>query len=191
MYKKNNVLEKNHLTNDVSERNVLRLFFSHHPPEHINRTLKFTIFDKRIHLCARCSGLMMGLFSGVLLVNIFNSSITKINDYILTALIFLLILPAIIDFITQLINGIESNNMRRVITGGLFGLSLRVCIWSLLRELFFPFLVFITTFIFIGIWFFTSPDRTKKMIEHLKLYSDYYYHCKFLDLSNKLKGIRK
>jgi len=173
------------------EGNVIRLLFSHHPPTHIHRTFRMKLFHKEIYLCARCSGMMSGLMSGLLLLNVLNPTLSKINFFILSTLIPLLILPATVDFIMQLNKGIESNNSRRFITGILFGISICLCIWNLFKGVFLPFTVFCITLLTIGFWFFSSYKRTEKMVEHLNLYYEYYDTCRILDLSNKLKRIRK
>jgi uncharacterized membrane protein len=94
------------------KKSYLALFFGCH--QKVNRTIKF--FNNPLPLCARCSGIYIGVLSTVL----FEVLITSMPFYI-----YLIIgLPLIIDGVIQKKYHIMSNNLRRFITGFLFGYTL-------------------------------------------------------------------
>jgi len=82
----------------------------------------FFILNKQLPLCARCTGIYMGVFLGFLYL--FLRKRWKGNKppslKILLSIIFCWI-PIIIDGVTSYIGLRESNNMIRLITGFLFG----------------------------------------------------------------------
>lgn len=76
----------------------------------------FFIKGHQFPVCARCSGAFLGEIIAILLI------ILKINVNILWAIILLLIMG--LDWFLQQINWIESNNIRRLITGILGGFGI-------------------------------------------------------------------
>ena len=76
----------------------------------------FFIKGHQFPVCARCSGAFLGEVIAVLLI------LLKINVNILWAIILLLIMG--LDWFLQQINWIESNNIRRLITGILGGFGI-------------------------------------------------------------------
>lgn len=67
-------------------------------------------------VCARCTGVILGEFMAIILI------IFKLNINILFSIALLLIMG--LDWFIQYINILESNNLRRVITGTLGGIGL-------------------------------------------------------------------
>ncbi len=191
MFKREIKKEQTFLIDNLVQKNVLRFFFSHHPPEHISRTLEIVLFNQRIQLCARCSGLILGVVLGLFFTFFFSEWLFKINLLIFTGFIILAIIPCILDFYFQLTKGTESNNVRRIVTGGLFGFGIHLCLWLLFFGFFLPFVLMTIFFVMFSIWFFSKEDRTRKMIEHLELYYKYYQHCRLMDLKTKLEEVRK
>ncbi len=76
----------------------------------------FFIKGYQFPICARCSGAFLGEIIAVLLI------LLKINVNILWAIILLLTMG--LDWFLQQINWIESNNIRRLITGILGGFGI-------------------------------------------------------------------
>lgn len=83
-------------------------FMCHQRPDR-----SFFIKGKQFPLCARCTGILIGYFIGAII-----ACITGCSNYLW---IPLLIIPMIIDGGIQFIFKIESNNLRRLITGILGG----------------------------------------------------------------------
>ena len=76
----------------------------------------FYIKGKKLPLCARCTGMLIGYFLGII-----TAIILECNYYIQLTM---LIIPMIIDGIVQQWFGIESNNVRRLVTGMLGGIAI-------------------------------------------------------------------
>lgn len=73
----------------------------------------FFFHGKQFPVCARCMGLLLGYAAGVVL-----AVLTKGNGY---KIWWVLVLPMLVDGVLQLVWNVESNNIRRVITGFLAG----------------------------------------------------------------------
>ncbi len=89
----------------------------------------FKIGNFVLPLCARCTGVVIGSFINALICMIYN----KRYKYMLLVSILLLI-PLILDGGIQYIFGIESNNIRRLITGMLFGIGIVNIICNLMNK---------------------------------------------------------
>ena len=109
-------------------KNFLLFLLSHHDEEQYSRTLKIT---DSVRLCARCTGMVIGFIS-LLIVNIF--FIPYLSWPIALTLMLLMIIPALVDWLTQKFRKRESNNSLRVITGFLLGASITFMIH--MREIF-------------------------------------------------------
>lgn len=72
----------------------------------------FYFRDKKFPICARCSGELLGFVLSIFLYKFYSLNIL-IN--------ILLILPLLIDGFFQLLTKYESTNIKRLITGILFG----------------------------------------------------------------------
>ncbi|WP_018248044.1 DUF2085 domain-containing protein [Orenia marismortui] len=103
------------------------LFFSHHPYSELDRTLKLNLFNKKVYLCARCTGQYLALF----LFMLFQAKI----DYSSIPFEIISILPlfATLDWLTQTLEIRKSNNYLRVITGGVFGVWLGIILCSIIN----------------------------------------------------------
>jgi uncharacterized membrane protein len=89
-----------------------------------NHWFAITLFGKKIRICARCSGYLLGFSSLFLLNLLFNVEIfSNISRNWLVALVIMFILPLILDWLTQSWGLRESKNQIRFATGLLFGLG--------------------------------------------------------------------
>ncbi|NLY80348.1 MAG: DUF2085 domain-containing protein [Lysinibacillus sp.] len=86
-------------------------FMCHRMPER-----SFHFRGKQFPLCARCTGIMIGYIIGLLILATYGR--------ISLLLSFALIIPMIIDGTGQLFYKWESNNIRRLITGMMGGISI-------------------------------------------------------------------
>lgn len=82
---------------------------------HCRPDRSFYYRGKQFPICARCTGEFIGIFLGLLLFTLFHVS--------LFGNLFLLI-PLILDGMFQLKTKYESTNVRRLITGAMFGYAL-------------------------------------------------------------------
>lgn len=76
----------------------------------------FFIKGRQLPLCARCTGILIGYFLGVII-----AFITKCSFH---QFYLLLLIPMIVDGTIQQRYMIESNNLRRLITGILGGIGI-------------------------------------------------------------------
>lgn len=75
----------------------------------------FHIKGVKFPVCARCTGILLGMIAGFALYAFFKTSVKAC---------FLLLLPLMIDGFAQRLTDYESNNFKRVISGFLFGYAL-------------------------------------------------------------------
>lgn len=89
----------------------LKIFFMCH----CRADRSFFYKGRQFPICARCTGQLLGLFLGV--------PIAIILKNLSWIYIIMLSLPLVIDGFIQLFTSYESNNIKRVITGILFGIA--------------------------------------------------------------------
>lgn len=87
--------------------------------KNIDRSIKCIGIEQ--YLCARCLGIIIGIILGTVL-SIF---VKNIAYYI----VFLMVIPLIIDGVTQSFGIRESNNKLRLVTGILFGIGCSLLIF--------------------------------------------------------------
>lgn len=98
--------------------NTIHLLISHHEPPFMNRCWHLTFRGHTLHICARCSALLMGIITALFLHLLFIH--IPVNPLTFTGA-FLLSLPAVIDWSTQTLELRESQNTIRALTGFLLG----------------------------------------------------------------------
>lgn len=86
-------------------------FMCHQKPER-----SFFINGRQFPLCARCTGILVGYFVGIIV-----ACVTGCKHYLWH---MLLLLPMVIDGGVQQIFKIESNNIRRFVTGVFGGIGI-------------------------------------------------------------------
>ncbi len=89
----------------------LKIFFMCH----CRKDRSFFYKGKQFPICARCTGELIGMILGIFIA-------IKIKD-LNWFYIILLSLPLVLDGFIQLLTSYESNNLKRVITGFLFGIA--------------------------------------------------------------------
>jgi len=158
---------------------VRALLLSHHPPEHMHRTLRLALGERRVRVCARCTGIALGAISGVFLPL---RDVASLSPWRCVAILAALAVPAVLDFHRQLVSGHESNNPRRVATGYCFGLALLAgcrlgfsCGWAIVLVV--PLIV--------GAWMLSvavRPSGRLRLIAHLQYYAAEYERCRVLHI---------
>lgn len=96
----------------IFKRQYLTIIFGCHNKE--ERSTK--LFINYLNLCSRCTGILIGMLLTVII------TIYSFNYYYL----MLCVIPLIIDGTLQLYTKYKSNNLKRIITGILFGVGLVV-----------------------------------------------------------------
>lgn len=87
-------------------------------------TRSFFVKGYQFPLCARCTGIALGHLTALLFAPFYTFKIK----------IFILILPLAIDGTIQYITNYESNNLKRVITGFLYGFAFMSLIIKLIKS---------------------------------------------------------
>ena len=123
------------MTNDTPRRSRKRrildafhLIISHHEPPYMHRCWHITLRGHTLHICARCSALLIGIaLAFTIQFWVFRIEVTPITFFGA----FLLSLPAAIDWSTQTLYLRESRNPVRALTGFLLGYAVGFVLSSL------------------------------------------------------------
>jgi uncharacterized membrane protein len=116
------------VSNEDVKKAVLYLL-SHHTEEHLDRALRLKFpGDRKLYICARCTGMILGFVSGILLQRF--GFITNLDENLSLFLAIGLALPAMIDWWTQSVFGRESKNYIRVPTGFSLGVGITLLRFS-------------------------------------------------------------
>ena len=103
-------------------------FFSKYWGCHQLPSRSFFIGKYQFPLCARCTGIVLGIFLSLFLL----SYDIEVKDRFSVLQICILITPMIIDGFVQMLTTYESNNTKRLLTGGMFGVGICVLIFDLI-----------------------------------------------------------
>ncbi|MFX1351967.1 MAG: DUF2085 domain-containing protein [Promethearchaeota archaeon] len=97
------------------------VFFAHHAPDKFHRCLRIQIRGRKLYLCARCTGMLSGIYAAVFLLPSLQSLVLPTIAWIV---LIAFPLPAIVDWLSQYSGKRESNNRIRVVSGLLLGSSI-------------------------------------------------------------------
>ena len=104
---------------------------SHHSYSKLSHTIRISLGKREVRLCARCTGIGVGMLVGLSYVNYLA------YDFLhYPALIFAFVLPAIVDWLFQVFRLKNSTNPRRLVTGALVGQTYLVGLIALFRGWF-------------------------------------------------------
>jgi uncharacterized membrane protein len=107
-------------------KKIRRVYICHRRQE---RTFK--IKNYYFPVCARCTGIYTGIFSFFIFVYFVNIQ----YDVLLVLAAILMIIPTLLDGVTQLFSFRESNNLLRFITGSIAGFGIGILILYFLMRL--------------------------------------------------------
>ncbi len=165
---------------DQLRHSVATLLLSHHPPEHLHRTLALGWGRHRVRVCARCLGIAAGAVLTAAAVRL--NWLPDAQGWLASLCILAASVPAVVDFHGQMMRRWESTNPRRVVTGAAFGaavvLSVHMAALGLwLHAVGVP--IMLTLYF---AWVRIGRRRFVRMLQHLQLYTDYYGRCRTEDL---------
>lgn len=110
------------------------ILISHHLPHRYDRTFALPGRARAIHVCARCTGQLLGLVAFAILY-LLRADLPVPLFVPTTQLLFALApLPAAIDWLAQSAGRRESSNPVRVITGAFLGVAFADAVALLLTE---------------------------------------------------------
>lgn len=105
-----------------------RYLLSHHEPADYDRTYRMSVLGREERLCARCTGVYPGIAAGLLAGILGGSALAS------TALLFVLPLPALIDWAATRLGGRSGTNAIRTATGLLLGYAYGLGLVALFLE---------------------------------------------------------
>jgi len=112
---------------EVGEDRVLALI-AHHEPDQFNKTLKFTLCNKNIRLCTRCTGIYSGIITSILYLLFSLYSLTN-PEILISGIIYAFPIPAMLDWGLEKYGIYKGNNATRFVTGFLLGICY-VFLWA-------------------------------------------------------------
>jgi len=142
-------------------KDFLKFSISHHHPHQYNRCYKVG----KLHICARC----LGLYPILILLVILQFHIAVPKEY-QNFVLFILPLPAIIDWSLGFIWGIKGYNWIRTFTGFLLGISISRLMWLHIKE---PFNKTSLKGFFLYFFVVSFVVSVKFFLNMLKHYDDY------------------
>ena len=145
----------------MSFKEFLKFSISHHHSHQYNRCYKFG----KLHVCARC----LGLYPILILLIILQFYIPFPKKY-QDIFLFILPLPAIIDWASNFIFDLKGYNWIRTITGFFLGLSLSRLIWLHIKD---PFNKVSLKGFFMYLLIVSFVISVKFLLNMLKHYDDY------------------
>jgi len=133
------------------------LLLAHHEPAEYNHTVNV----RGIRLCARCTGVYLGIFLALCLV----CSGWTPQDYYLTVIAFLLPLPAMVDWTAHMLAGFGGSNIVRVSSGLMIGFAYIALIATVFKTPF-EWRVYASAILFGG-WALYVVTKGKKAITRI------------------------
>ena len=158
---------------------VARLLLSHHPPEHIHRTVALGWGGHRVRLCARCLGLAAGAAAWAALAA--GGWAPALPDWAAALCALAATAPAIADFHGQLMRRWESTNRRRMATGAAFGAALALSVRGGLRGAWLPALAMPAALAAYFLWLASGRRRVARLLRHVDRYAHHYFRCQAED----------
>ena len=104
---------------------------SHHSYGKLSHTIRVGLGRRDVYLCARCTGIGVGMAVGLFYVNYLADGFLRFPG-----LIVAFVLPAIVDWLFQVFRLRTSTNPRRLVTGALVGQAYLVGLIALVRGWF-------------------------------------------------------
>ncbi len=109
---------------EVGEERVLALI-AHHEPNQFYKTIKFSIFNKNIRFCTRCTGIYSGIIISVLYL-FFSLTTPEIFAF---GIMFAFPIPAMLDWGLEKYSIWKGNNATRFVSGFMLGICY-VFLWT-------------------------------------------------------------
>ena len=105
------------------------LILSHHSLAKLSHTFRISVGSRNAFVCARCTGVVIGMIVGLVYVNILAGWFFQYP-----ILIFIFTMPAAVDWLLQVFRFRESTNSRRLLTGALIGQTYLVGLIAMVRA---------------------------------------------------------
>lgn len=109
---------------EVGEDRVLALI-AHHEPDQFYKTIKFSLFNKNIRFCTRCTGIYFGIILTVLYL-FFSLTTPEIFAF---GIMYAFPIPAMLDWGLEKYSIWKGNNATRFVSGFMLGICY-VFLWT-------------------------------------------------------------
>jgi uncharacterized membrane protein len=130
-------------------------------------------------VCTRCLGITGGALSAVIAAWLgWPCAAPPVR---LGWLVPVMMLPAVVDFHGQLMHRWESTNLRRLVSGGLFGLALGWSVAAVTWGSWQPAGALVGGLLGYFGWLAAGRRRVVRLMQHVRLYVDYYERCRAED----------
>jgi len=128
---------------EVGEDRVLALI-AHHEPDQFYKTIKFSIFNKNIRLCTRCTGIYLGIITTILYL--FFSLNTP--EILISGIIYAFPIPAMLDWGLEKYVKYKGNNVTRFVSGFMLGICY-IFLWTKFIQNPFDIEVWLTAIVYV------------------------------------------
>lgn len=141
---------------EVGEDRVLALI-AHHEPEQFYKTIKFSLFNKNIRLCTRCTGIYIGIITTILYL-LFSLSTLEI---LMSGIIYTFPIPAMLDWGLEKYGIYKGNNATRFVSGFMLGICY-VFLWTKFIQNPFDIEVWLIAIVYVIIAYFVLKYSSRK-----------------------------
>lgn len=141
---------------EVGEDRVLALI-AHHEPEQFYKTIKFSLFNKNIRLCTRCTGIYLGIITTILYL-LFSLSTPEI---LMPGIIYTFPIPAMLDWGLEKYGIYKGNNATRFVSGFMLGICY-VFLWTKFIQNPFDIEVWLIAIVYVIIAYFVLKYSSRK-----------------------------
>lgn len=141
---------------EVGEDRVLALI-AHHEPEQFYKTIKFSLFNKNIRLCTRCTGIYLGIITTILYL-LFSLSTPEI---LMSGIIYTFPIPAMLDWGLEKYGIYKGNNATRFVSGFMLGICY-VFLWTKFIQNPFDIEVWLIAIVYVIIAYFVLKYSSRK-----------------------------
>ena len=170
MFSEYNIHVKSGTEDEKSVECSLRyILLAHHPPSQLDHTIKVNFRNGVVYLCARCTGVLAGLFFSVLFAHHFK----EISPTSYPLLFAVCLIPGTLDWICHNNNMWKSNNTVRVSTGVLLGVPIGIAISSLIFGNFLILVEFVLLSFVYLILLLIVCSRIPQLEKHLQEYDEF------------------
>lgn len=145
------------------------ILLAHHPPNQLDHTIKIKLGGDIFYLCARCTGVLTGLFFSVIFTHYFEGISTTSYPLIFAVCL----IPGTFDWIGHNTNVWKSNNVVRVSTGVLLGVPIGIAISSLIFGNFLIIVEFVLLSCIYLILLLIVCYRVPQLEKHLQEYDEF------------------
>lgn len=143
---------------EVGEDRVYALL-AHHEPDKFYKTVEVRFFNKKIRLCARCTGIYFGIISTIIYLLL----LLPISQSLSRVIIYFFPIPAMLDWGLEKYNLWKGNNATRIVSGFLLGICY-VFLWTKFIQNPFDIKVWLIAIVYVIIAYFVLKYSSRRVV---------------------------